>query len=671
MKLFPPGKPYSALALLCVLFFSAVLAATAQNKEWRPVSPADIAAPKPVVEPDADAEALLWEMRIDDSSDDLDMWHYVRVKIFTERGREKFSKFDIPFIKGTKIKNLTARVVKADGTIVAVTEKDIFEREIVRASGVKVKAKSFAVPNIEPGVIVEYRYKEAVDDAGASGMRLPLQRDIPVRHLAYYYKPHQKEPQYQAYNLDEFKFVKDSDGYFLGERRNVPAFKEEPRMPPEDQVRPWLLLTSTRIQFTSVNMSGFSFVIKDPSDPRRYWAAVSSEKSPTLEFILKQDKKIKAEAERITAGATTTEDKLRRLYDFVQKDIHNAYYDTTITPEQRKKLPQIKSVGDILERKRASSPAHVDWLFAALAGSLGFDVRLAFTGNKSEMFFNPNMTNDRLLHFAGIAIRDGDKSTYFNPCDPHMPFGTLSWFEEGTFVMQVGKNNYIWSETPTLPHDKNNYKRTGKFKLLEDGTLEGDVAVELSGQPAISFRQSYYDETPEKQQESVTDAIKARLSTAEVTAISVENIKDTSKPLVQRYRIKVPNYAQKTGKRLFLQPSFFAYGPSAMFSSSTRQYDIFFRYPWSENDSVTFELPAGFKLDSPDAPTPFSHPQKIGSLDINLRYNAAKNILYLDRSFFFGAGQSMLFSSRSYTALKGIFDDFHKIDSHTITLRQN
>jgi len=143
-----------------------------------------------MVEPDADAEALLWEMRIDDSSsEDLDMWHYVRVKIFTERGREKFSKFDIPFVKGTKIKNLTARVIRKDGTIVEVAEADIFEREIIRASGLKVKAKSFAVPNIEPGVIVEYRYKEAIDDAGASGMRLPLQRDIPVRHLSYYYKP--------------------------------------------------------------------------------------------------------------------------------------------------------------------------------------------------------------------------------------------------------------------------------------------------------------------------------------------------------------------------------------------------------------------------------------------------------------------------------------------------
>lgn len=662
------GRSCISLAILIVLF---VVPTFTQDKNWRPVSPEDIAAATPLVEADADAEALLWEMRIDDSSEDLDMWHYVRVKIFSERGREKFSKFDIPYTKGTKIKDLTARVIKKDGTIVDVVEKDIFEREIVRASGIKVKAKSFAVPNIEPGVIVEYRYKEAIDDAGASGMRLPLQRDIPVRHLAYYYKPNSKEPQYHAYNTKDFKFVPDKKGFFLGERKNIPSFKEEPRMPPEDQVRPWLLLTSTRFQLTSLSATGFSFVIKDPSNVAGYWAAFAGERGQTLDFVLKPNKKIKAEAERITAGAQTTDEKMRRLYDYCQKEIHNVYYDQSVTAEQKKKLPQVKAMADILERKQAVSPAHVDWLFAALAGSLGYDVRLAYTGNRSEMFFNPNMTNEQLLHFAGIAVGENKNFKYYNPCDPNVPFGTLPWFEEDSNVLLIAKDNYIWAETPSLTHEQNNYKRTADLKLLDDGTLEGDVTVELSGQPAITFRQTYYDDTVDKQSESVTDAVKTRISTAEVTSVSIENMKDTTKPIVQRYKVKVPNYAQKTGKRLFIQPSFFQYGPSAVFSSSTRKYDVFFRYAWSEKDTINIALPAGFKLDNADAPVPFSDPNKIGSLDFDIKYNVANNVLMVKRNFYWGAKGNILFASKYYEPLKNIFDAFHKTDSHTITLRQN
>jgi hypothetical protein len=655
--------------LVCLLFTAAV---SAQYKDWRPVSPEDVASKTPVVEPDADAEAMFWEMRIDDSSsDDLDMWHYVRVKIFTERGREKYSKFDIPYLKGTKIKDLAARVIKTDGSTVDIGSKDIFDREIVRASGVKMMAKSFAVPNIEPGVIVEYKYKEAQDDSGASGMRLPLQRDIPVRLLSYYYKPYQKEPQYQAYNTKDFKFIKDEKGFFLGEIRNVAAFKEEPRMPPEDQVRPWLLLTSSRFQITSASAFSISFVVKDPGNPQSYWAAVASEKGQTVKWLTKKDKKLKTAAEEIAAGATTQEEKLRKLYDFTQRQIHNVTYDPKITDEQRRKLPAVKNIADVLERKQAPNPSYVNWLFASLANALGIEVRLAYAGSRNQMFFNPNMTNERLLFSAGVAIMENGKPRIYNPSQPFLPFGTQPWYQEDSYTLLVGADNYMWAESPSLKHDENKSKRIGKFRLSDDGTLEGDVTVEMYGQPAFAFRQTYWDETPDKQSDSIIETVKGRMSTAEVTSVSVENMNDPSKPLVQRYKVKVPNYAQKTGKRLFIQPSVFQHGPSAMFSSASRKYDIFFRYPWSETDSIEIQLPNGFELDSADAPAPFSDANKIGSLNLDIKIDKSRNALLVDREFFFGANGNILFGVKTYEPLKNVFDQFHKSDSHTITLRQN
>ena len=103
------------------------------------------------VEADADAEAIFWEVRIDDSSSEkLTQNHYVRVKIFTERGREKYSKFDIPFVKGLKIKDLAARVVKADGTFIEIAKTDIFEREIVKAGGLKPRQSPLPYPGWNP-----------------------------------------------------------------------------------------------------------------------------------------------------------------------------------------------------------------------------------------------------------------------------------------------------------------------------------------------------------------------------------------------------------------------------------------------------------------------------------------------------------------------------------------
>jgi hypothetical protein len=403
---FTSVKQFCTVSLLLAL---SAVAALSQDKEWRPLTPEDIASKVPVVEPDADAEALFWEVRIDDSSDeDLSLKHYVRVKIFTEKGREKYSKFDIPFRKGIRIKDLQARVIKADGTIVDIKKEDVFEREIVKAGGVKIKAKSFAVPNIEPGVIIEYRYKESIADAGAKGMRLQFQRDIPVQALSYYYKPYNsREPKYQSYNFTDANFTKDKNGFYLARRTNVPAFKDEPRMPPEDMVKPWMLLTGARLTVTSASEFAVTFVVKDPSSPGRYWGAVSAEQSPLIKLITKPSGDVKKLAAEITAGASTPDDKLRKLYEYCQTQIRNTTMDPSLTDDQRSKLPTIKSFSDVIKNKSASAQ-WVDMLFGAMASTLGFETRIAFTGNRSEMFFDPKMTIEDLIHPAAIAHKVGD-----------------------------------------------------------------------------------------------------------------------------------------------------------------------------------------------------------------------------------------------------------------------
>src|SRR4029078_12300917 len=132
----------------------------------------------------------------------------------------------------------------------------------------------------------------------------------------------------------------------------------------------------------------------------------------------------------------------------------------------------------------------------------------------------------------------------------------------------VGEKKYQWEKTPMTGYEKSLQKRSAKFTLLDDGTLEGDVRVEMSGQPALTYRLENYDESQTKREEDLKQAVKNRISTAEISAVSIENLEDSSKPLIESYKVRVPNYAQKTGKRLFLQPGFFEYGSNPLFSSA-------------------------------------------------------------------------------------------------------
>ncbi|HEX5875864.1 MAG TPA: hypothetical protein VFY60_14550, partial [Pyrinomonadaceae bacterium] len=108
------------LGLFLCLFAAFPASIAAAGDDWKPIDPAHLSLKSSTVEKEADAEGLFWEVRIDDNPDgDLIFTHYLRVKVFTERGRESQSKIDLPFgnLYGTevKIKDIAARTIKPDG----------------------------------------------------------------------------------------------------------------------------------------------------------------------------------------------------------------------------------------------------------------------------------------------------------------------------------------------------------------------------------------------------------------------------------------------------------------------------------------------------------------------------------------------------------------------------
>ena len=241
------------LPVVVVVYLAVCAFATpsAGGDEWRAVDPAELALKTSTVEKDADAEALFWEVRV---ADELDggtartvLRHYLRIKIFTERGRESQSKIDIPYFNNWKITDIAARTITPDNRIIELKKDDVFERTIVRASGLKLKAKSFAMPGVEPGAIIEYRWREVRNERLANYIRLQLQREVPVQSVKYHIKP-LSLPDFpygmriQTFHGTNTPFAKEKDGFYSTTMRNVPAFREEPRMPPEDQVRPWMLV---------------------------------------------------------------------------------------------------------------------------------------------------------------------------------------------------------------------------------------------------------------------------------------------------------------------------------------------------------------------------------------------------------------------------------------------
>src|SRR5690349_14056714 len=144
-----------ASLILAVVILAAPNPTFADKEEWKPVDPAQLMMKSPVVEKDADAEALFWEIKVEDevegSTPRTVLSNYIRIKIFTERGRESQSKIEIKYAKGDKVTDIAGRTIKADGSILELKKDSIFERNLVKVGGKKIDAKTFAMPGVEPG----------------------------------------------------------------------------------------------------------------------------------------------------------------------------------------------------------------------------------------------------------------------------------------------------------------------------------------------------------------------------------------------------------------------------------------------------------------------------------------------------------------------------------------
>jgi hypothetical protein len=663
---FIPRKLFLALIAVCLVLL-AFIQAPAGGDDWRPINPADLESMTPVVDKDADAEVIFWEAKVtDEIQENLDSFyprtvisHYLRIKVFTARGKESQSKIDIAFDNNTEIKDLAARTIKQDGSVVEVPKKDFFERTIVKQGGRKLKAKSFAMPNVEPGAIIEYRYREVRNNTLSFYERLDFQREIPVRSVKYTMKPlaipgfgFQMRP-FNGRIQDAWDKKSETFTFWM---ENVAAFHEEPKMPPEYEVRPYLLVYYTTA--TETERRGAEF-----------WNGVGKSVYDDYKASLKVRDDVKQAATEAIGSATTDDEKLQKLLEFVRLKIKDSDSDTSgLSEADRAKLKANKSPTDTLKRGMGTE-RDIQLLFGAMAAAAGFEVRVARVGNRRENFFNPSLTIPYFLNAYDIAVKVGNDWRVIDPGSAYVPLGMLLWQEEGESALVSDPKESTFIKTPLSAPEKSLEKRTARLKLTDDGSLEGDVKIEYGGHLGIEMKRVNDDDSPAQREQNLRDKIKEALSTAELSDIKIENVTDQTKPFTYSYHVRVAGYAQRTGKRLFLQPAFFEHGVNSLFTAGQRRYDIYFHYPWSEEDQVSIDLPAGFVLDNPDQPAPFGAGQ-ISQYKVTIGMTADNRTLVYKRKFFFGGGGNIIFPSASYPALKQLFDAIHTNDNHTITLKQ-
>jgi hypothetical protein len=151
-----------------------------------------------------------------------------------------------------------------------------------------------------------------------------------------------------------------------------------------------------------------------------------------------------------------------------------------------------------------------------------------------------------------------------------------------------------------------------------------------------------------------------------VDVTSVKGVDNPEATLAIAYTLHCADYAEVTKNRLIFRPSVFHGLTPAPFSASTRHSNIIFPYRWTEEDRFNVRIPAGYELESADAPP--SQPGDAFNYVTSIEYVRAQNNLAVTRSFSCNEEE---FTVEAYPSIKTWFDSVAVSDAHQLILKRS
>jgi len=157
---------------------------------FQPISPEELKMTSEPLAPGAPAIILYRQVDRDDNGMTSHEDNYVRIKILTEEGRKQ-ADVEIPFLKGgNDVVHLRARAIRPDGSVTDFDGK-VYEKSIVKARGMQYMAKTFTLPDVQVGGIIEYSFTYDFKEYALYESHWILSQDLFTKAAKFSLKPYQ------------------------------------------------------------------------------------------------------------------------------------------------------------------------------------------------------------------------------------------------------------------------------------------------------------------------------------------------------------------------------------------------------------------------------------------------------------------------------------------------
>jgi hypothetical protein len=550
------------------------------------------------------------------------LFHYDRIKILTKEG-QKYANVELPFVSTSQdygpmggdnktLEEIAGRTIHPDGTIIPFTGKP-YLKVIDREKGLKLQERIFTLPDVEVGSIIEYRYATRIADNMYEAPDWYIQGDLYLKSAHFMWYPTSRDlsnergrittitwfpilPQGVQIERHDMPHTGFSDGpiqYFELKIKDVPPQVKEAHMPP-------IASFSYRVLF--------NFTAERTS--AEWWKNEGKNWSKRVDSFADPNSELKRETATITAGATTEDEKLRKIYDAVM-GLENTHY--TREHEQREEKAegggQVKSAADVLSHKRGNQTQLTE-LFVGMARAAGMKAYLMYVPDRSEELFIPNWLSFRQFDDLIAIVNVDGKEEYFDPGCRYCGYGHLAWQHTVVQGLRQSEKGTEFGATPGEDYKYNLVTRVANMKMDDTGQITGKIDLAFLGADAVEWRHKAL----RGDEESLNHALRTHLEdmvpkSLQVKVDKVENLTDYDKPVKVSY-VVTGTLGTHMGKRVIMPSDIFLSGASATFNDEKREQAVYFEYPRFLQDALRLNLPDTMSVEGTPTVAKFDLPKE-------------------------------------------------------------
>jgi hypothetical protein len=643
------------IACAVAIFALATLRSTrsVEADDWLPISQDELKMTSVPEAPGAPAVILYRQVDRDDSAKTGNEQDYVRIKILTEEGR-KYADVEIPYFREQgNIVSLRARTIRPDGSI-AMFEGKAYDKTIVKARNVKYLAKTFTLPDVQVGSIIEYRYTEDMVENYVYNSHWILSDELFTKQAKFSLRPNKDFALRWSWPIGLPPGVQPpkqepATRLVKMEANNIPAFQIEDYMPPANELK-------YRVTFEYSENSA-------ESDPAKFWKQQGKTLNSQVESFLGKKKDLEQAASQMVLPSDAPEVKAQKIYARVQQLRNTSFaLEKTDQEQKREQAKAIKTAADLL-RAGGGDGRDITWTYLGLVRAAGVEAYPVWVSSRDQYFFNAKAMSINELNANVVLVKLNGKDVYCDPGTAFAPFGLLPWNETGTIGLRLDKDGGAFVQTGLPQSSDSVVERKADLKMSEDGTLSGKVTMTFSGLEALRRRIEERNEDEAERKQYMEDQLREFVPVGiDVELTNKPDWNSSSPTLVAEYNLKVPGWATAAGHRALVPVGLFGATEKQLFTHRDRVHPIYFQFPCQRKDDVSIELPLSWKVTT----IPPSKLQDSKAVVYDLKITNENGVLHMTRLL---RNDLLVIEQKQYPSLQGFFQIVRTGDEQAIVVQ--